>query len=334
MLKISKELFDHENKLNSLKNNFLDQNISNSLIFYGNKGIGKCTFSYCLINQIYKELDNNNYNHHKNLIYNSTHPNIKIINKNIDPKTKKIKNYITIDQIREIELLLHKSTIDNLPKFIIIDSADDLNINSSNAILKILEEPTNNSYLILISHQFSQILPTIRSRCVKIKFSNVNFDNFNKILNNQIDYSDDENIKFLFDLSGGSPGIAINIYNHNIKDLFETLLMLFKEKRKLSSDLNEVSIKVSKYNNEEFSIYLSIIKFILINTIKINLGINLTNLLNKKIYHSLNEISMYLDNKISIKVLNYINLYEKNLYIFNLDKKIFNLNLFSNLSHN
>ena len=49
------------------------------------------------------------------------------------------------------------------------------------------------------------------------------------------------------------------------------------------------------------------------------------NLLNKKIYHSLNEISMYLDNKISIKVLNYINLYEKNLYIFNLDKKIFNL---------
>ena len=334
MLKISKELFDHENKLNSLKNNFLDQNISNSLIFYGNKGIGKCTFSYCLINQIYKELDNNNSNHHKNLIYNGTHPNIKIINKNIDPKTKKIKNYITIDQIREIELLLHKSTIDNLPKFIIIDSADDLNINSSNAILKILEEPTNNSYLILISHQFSQILPTIRSRCVKIKFSNVNFDNFNKILNSQIDYSDDENIKFLFDLSGGSPGIAINIYNHNIKDLFETLLMLFKEKRKLSSDLNEVSIKVSKYNNEEFSIYLSIIKFILINTIKINLGINLTNLLNKKIYHSLNEISMYLDNKISIKVLNYINLYEKNLYIFNLDKKIFNLNLFSNLSHN
>ena len=93
-----------------------------------------------------------------------------------------------------------------------------------------------------------------------------------------------------------------------------------------------MSIKVSKYNNDEFKIYLSIIKFILTNTIKMNLGVNLTSLLNSNISKSLEANSQYLDNKISFKILEYLNLNENNLYIFNLDKKIFNLNIFSSLS--
>ena len=318
--------------MKTIKNNILKKNISNSLIFYGNKGIGKSTFSYYLINQIYNELNKNTNNNHTNLIYNNTHPNIRIVKKIFDTKTKKLKNYITIDQIRKIENLIYRSSFDNLPKFIIIDSVNDLNLNSSNALLKILEEPTNNSYLILICNHLSQTLPTIRSRCVKFKFSNLDYNFFKNIIKDHLDLSDDTDIRFLYDLSGSSPGIAINIYNQNIQEIFENLLIIFKEKKTISTNLYEMSDKVGKFNNEEFDIYLSIIKFILINTIKINLGINLSNLLNQYIYNSLNDISNFLDNKISFKILNYINTYQRNLYIFNLDKKIFNLNIFSSLS--
>ena len=83
---------------------------------------------------------------HKTLTENSVHPNFFIISKLFDEKIKKFKNYILIDQIRDLESYIYKSSINNLPKFILIDSADDLNINSSNALLKILEEPKKDTF--------------------------------------------------------------------------------------------------------------------------------------------------------------------------------------------
>ena len=88
------------------------------------------------------------------MIYQNTHPNVRIIKKNIDEKTKKFKNFILIEQIRELESFVYLSSVDNSPKFIIIDSADDLNLSSSNCLLKILEEPKPNTYFIFFAHSF------------------------------------------------------------------------------------------------------------------------------------------------------------------------------------
>ena len=55
-------------------------------------------------------------------------------------------------------------------------------MSSSNALLKILEEPKKNTSFFLISHQPSRLLPTIRSRCIKFKFKKPTFDKFKKIL--------------------------------------------------------------------------------------------------------------------------------------------------------
>ena len=181
MFDISKNLIGFDDNLTTIKNNFINKSLPNSLIFYGNKGIGKKTFSYSLINNLFNYLNNNEsiYNH-TNLIYNNSHPNLRILKNEFDEKTKKIKNYITIDQIREIELFLNQSSINNLPKFIIIDSADDLNTFSANALLKKLEEPKVNTYFFLITHQISSLLPTIRSRCIKFKFPIQHFSNLKK----------------------------------------------------------------------------------------------------------------------------------------------------------
>ena len=74
----------------------------------------------------------------------------------------RIGTEITIDQIRNLNSFFHESSIDGMSKFIIIDSTDDLNINASNALLKILEEPKNDTYIFLISHNhwdITEILP-------------------------------------------------------------------------------------------------------------------------------------------------------------------------------
>lgn len=72
---------------------------------------------------------------------------------------------IRVDEIRELSSFIHLSAADGGYRVVIIDDADLMNNSAANALLKILEEPPARTLLILISHQPSGLLPTIRSRC-------------------------------------------------------------------------------------------------------------------------------------------------------------------------
>ena len=78
---------------------------------------------------------------HLKLILNNSSPNFYLIN------LKKIKNQYDVNQIRELINFCNKSSFNNLPRFILIDNIEFLNLNSSNALLKILEEPPENVFL-------------------------------------------------------------------------------------------------------------------------------------------------------------------------------------------
>lgn len=333
MTSLSKKLIGFEKIFTTLKENLINKNLSNSLIFYGNKGIGKSTLAYSLINNVFDEIYKENpSSNHTNLIYNNSHPSMRLLRKEYDDKTKKFKNNIIINQIRKLESFIYQFSIDGSPKFIIIDSSDDLNISSSNALLKILEEPKGDAYIILITHHLSKLLPTIRSRCIKFKFSNPTFDQFNEIILNKDESIDKNILKFLYDLSEGSPGLAIQLYSENFREIFDHLIEIFKEKKPLSSNILQLSDKVGMYSNDHFILFLSLIKFIIVNATKINLGIDIKKNFISGISNTLLEMSKYLDNQISQKILEYLNTYENDLFVYNLDKKIFILNIFSPLS--
>ena len=235
--------FDQE--FDSILNQLFDNKLSNSLLLTGNKGIGKNYFIFQLIEEyIKKKVVSEQINHHLSLLKNNSHPNIIIVKKQIDEKTKKLKNFIIIDQIRKInQFSLETSVIENIPKFILIDSADDMNINASNGLLKILEEPKLNTYFFLISHQPSSLLPTIKSRCLKINLSNHNYDNFSSIVKISNPDIDEETKKFLYDITNGSPGL-INEYEFDeILNIFERLIDLIVDKDPFSEKNND-TIKV------------------------------------------------------------------------------------------
>ncbi len=320
------QLIGFENQINLLLNNYKSKNLHSSIILHGSKGIGKKLFINKFISEIFKiNYKNNNYLHHLNLLSNNTHPNIKIIEKKIDQKSKKIKSNITIDQIRNLKSFINESTsIKNLSKFIIIDCADDLNINSANSFLKTLEEPNKNTFIFLISHQLSNLLPTIRSRCLKIKFNQHCFNNFKLIIKNHIKNISEDETRFYYDLTYGSPGIAITLYDDNILNILD---LTFKSLDSNNIDKNCIELVniLSKLENEKFKSYLSILKSILINLNKLKIN----QIVDKNYLSDKFNLFKHLSNTLSVEKIidrfNFISNNESDLFTYNLDKKIFML---------
>jgi DNA polymerase-3 subunit delta' len=321
--------FDNEFKLifDNLKNNTLN----NSLLISGNKGIGKKSLILNIIKELIKiRINKHDINHQLTLIDSYSHPNIRILKKEMDEKTKKIKKFITIDQVRNLNVFSREtSIIDNLPKFIIIDSADDLNINSSNAILKILEEPKANTYFFLISHQPSSILSTIKSRCFKINLLGHNYSNFKAIISSQNFTHDDEVIKFFFDITNGSPGLSCKYDIEDILVIFDKLIDSIRDLDPFSEHNKFLVEKLSIFENDKLKIYLSLMKFILINLSKVKLNININDYYLSSNIKKIKNLSDNLSIDIINNKLHYLINNENDLFTFNLDKKIFMINFFA-----
>ena len=321
------ELIGFEKEYNDLLKRYKSNNLPNSILIHGLNGIGKRTFLNKLVKNIINiEFKDNNVDHHLNLFKNNTHPNIKIIEKEIDSKTGKIKSNITIEQIRRLKTFLNSTTtIQNSSKIVIVDSADYLNISSANSMLKILEEPKENTYIFLISNQISLLLPTIRSRCLKIKFNTHNLTNFTNIIKDNIDEISNEEINFYFELTYGSPGTTILYYNNDFLDIFQLSIKCL-----LSNDLDDDKINLSnilsKLTNDEFNNYLSMLKFILIVANKLKVNRDDKSLVNIPNYLELESLSTNLTKKNLIDRFDYLTNNQKELFSLNLDKKIFILN--------
>ncbi len=177
MLDVNLKLFSYKNLFDHFVELDRNSRLPSRILINGQSGIGKSTFAFHFINYLLSKKEEAKYDLEKNeincesncfnLVNKLSHPNFFYISKN------KEKKYIEIDQIRSMISFLNKSSFNNERKIILIDSAEDLNINSSNALLKSLEEASNQNLLILTHNINKKILDTIKSRCLNYK---LNFD--------------------------------------------------------------------------------------------------------------------------------------------------------------
>ncbi|HPY40726.1 MAG TPA: DNA polymerase III subunit delta', partial [Thiolinea sp.] len=79
------------------------------------------------------------------------------------------KQAITVDQVRSLDRFLELSHSYSPNRVVVILEAEAMNNNAANSLLKSLEEPTNNSYILLFTKQVAKLLPTIRSRCQQLR---------------------------------------------------------------------------------------------------------------------------------------------------------------------
>ena len=178
------------NEITTLYN---EKKMPTKILLSGNKGIGKSTLAYHIVNYILSQTEDFKYDSNKltinkenrsfKLLRNNSHPNFYLIDLLNDKKN------IDVSQIREMIAYTNKSSFNNMARFILIDNIENLNKSSVNALLKIIEEPNENVFFIIINNNEKYILPTLKSRCLtfKINFTfNQSIYVSNQLLNNNI----------------------------------------------------------------------------------------------------------------------------------------------------
>tara|TARA_A100001011_G_scaffold75932_1_gene78061 strand:+ start:2548 stop:3465 length:918 start_codon:yes stop_codon:yes gene_type:complete len=252
-------LYGLGNYFNELKTLYDNKNLPNKILLSGSKGVGKFTLSLHFINYVLSKNEDYPYDF-EILKINKNNRSFKLVNNNTSSNLylvdiKKDKKNIEINQIRELIDFCNKSSFNNKPRFVLINNLELMNLNSSNALLRTLEEPNDNIYFILINNS-QKILPTIKSRCLNFNIILTQKeikDIFSKITNQNIDDFFNENIITHYFTTGD----FIKFYNFSIENdidlsnisLKDLLLKIIDENhyKKETLDINLIYTLIQMY---------------------------------------------------------------------------------------
>ncbi|MBT9382907.1 DNA polymerase III subunit delta' [Pseudooceanicola sp. CBS1P-1] len=138
-------------------------------------------------------------------------PGLFVLRRGLNEKTGKLKTQITVDEARRLKGFFTLSATDGGRRVVIVDATDEMNPSAANALLKLLEEPPARTTLLLVTHQPSGLLPTIRSRCRVLRLAPLSPQDLGEALEQAGVVTDapDE----LAALAGGSVGAAVRLAN-------------------------------------------------------------------------------------------------------------------------
>lgn len=140
-----------------------------------------------------------------------SHPGLLILKRAINPKTGKLMTVLSVDEIRRLADFFGMTSGAGGWRVAIVDTADDMNDNAANALLKMLEEPPANAMLLLLSNTPGRLLPTIRSRCQRLDLRPLEDDVLQKALGDYLPEMTTGERASLARLSGGSIGAALTL---------------------------------------------------------------------------------------------------------------------------
>ncbi|HUO55417.1 MAG TPA: DNA polymerase III subunit delta' [Rhodoblastus sp.] len=171
------QLFGQEKAERELLDAYRSNRAPPAWIIGGPEGIGKATLAWRLVRFIAAHPDPAapTVQQARTLAVDPRHPaarrisaqsfgDLVLLRREWSDKTKKHATRITVDDVRRAIQMFEQSAGSGGWRMAIIDSADDFNANSANAMLKLIEEPPPRSLFLLVAHHPGRILPTIRSR--------------------------------------------------------------------------------------------------------------------------------------------------------------------------
>lgn len=232
-------LYGHDHALAFLGQAYRSGRSHHAFLIEGPEGIGKATLAFRLANHVLAYPDPKTAPetigapdpgslHYRQIIAGASH-NLFHLTRPFDEKAGRIKSAITVEEVRKLGRFFAQTSGSDNWRIAIVDTADDLNRNAANAILKMLEEPPKRAMFLVLSHAPGRLLPTIRSRCLPLPLrplSDKDLENALKSLGFEIDPASRE---ALFRQAGGSVSEALKLVNYGGLEILNALETVIAE---------------------------------------------------------------------------------------------------------
>ena len=207
--------------------------LPHALVFAGPRGIGKATAAFQLAHYLLshpspdtapdafapRDPASSLYRQ----VASGAHPSVLHLTRPLNEKTKSFKTALTVDEIRRVGRFLSLTAHDGGYRVVIVDPADDMNVNAANALLKNLEEPPSRTLFVLIAHSLGRLLPTIRSRCQIVRFQPLADDDLLAALAAVGKEPEPAAASAMLARAGGSPRNAIMLTDYGGVEIAEAL---------------------------------------------------------------------------------------------------------------
>jgi DNA polymerase-3 subunit delta' len=245
-------LIGHDDEVNLFLSAYNSGSLHHGWLITGDEGIGKATLAYKIARFLLSAEDGKKY---QSLdidvngpvfaqVLQRSHPDFKVLERDytetdkkklikainageeVDEEMKqglKRSSVIKVEDVRDVVSFLMKKSFNDNWRVVIVDSTDDLNTSSANALLKVLEEPPLKSILLLISHNPGRLLPTIRSRCARLSLKPLKNEEVASLLRRYMPDLKEAEVQKLAKLSGGSIGRAMRYAENDALDMYEKI---------------------------------------------------------------------------------------------------------------
>lgn len=181
-----------------------------------------------------------------------THGDLLSLERRINEKTGKLKTVIDVDSVREVGGMMSHTSAEGGWRVVVVDSADEMNVNAANALLKVLEEPPKNAMLVLVSHNPGRLLPTIRSRCRTLQMRPLSDALVTELAQVYAPDISPEDAARLTQLSDGSIGRALGLVDVGGIELYSELMRLLHTLPSLNvKSLHALADKVARVGADE-----------------------------------------------------------------------------------
>jgi DNA polymerase-3 subunit delta' len=164
----------------------------------------------------------------------------------VNEKTGNLNRNIKVEQVRELGEFLSMTPALSPWRVAVIDTVDDLEPSGANALLKMLEEPPPNTLFFLVSHAPGRLLPTIRSRCRRLDFANLDDDAMTSILTMEAPDLGIAELQRIIAMSGGSAGRALAFAELGLAKIEDAALAILRQGDPTNARRSDLALELGK----------------------------------------------------------------------------------------
>lgn len=269
----SAELFGHAEAENAFLSAYQGGRLHHAWLISGPRGVGKATFAYriarfLLANPPVASTESlfgdllGPPDHPQDLVIPpshsvfqhiaaGSHPDFLLVERSVNDKGV-LRSEIVVDDVRKLVSFFSRTSSEGGWRVAVVDSADEMNRNAANALLKVLEEPPANAIIILLAHAPGRVLPTILSRCRRLVLRPLEESAVGAFLALRCPEISADDQRLFIRLAEGAPGLALRLADGNGLAIYRKLLEFLGSLPQTSpKQVLEIADMVSGKGNDE-----------------------------------------------------------------------------------